>query len=53
MSSVESDGTVTVGLDALGARLVADPEATELPAMGTHIMRKRGAAINKELRVQK
>ncbi|HLY16355.1 MAG TPA: hypothetical protein VKR61_03990 [Bryobacteraceae bacterium] len=49
----EPDGTVTVGLDALGARLVADPEATELPAVGAHIqtngaawhVRKRGADV--------
>jgi len=49
----EPDGTVTVGLDALGARLVADPEATELPAIGSHIqtngaawhVRKRGADV--------
>ena len=49
----EPDGTVTVGLDALGARLVAEPEAVELPAVGTHIqtngtawhVRKRGAIV--------
>ncbi len=49
----EPDGTVTVGLDALGARLVAGPEAIELPAIGTHIqtngtawhVRKRGADV--------
>jgi glycine cleavage system H lipoate-binding protein len=47
------DGTVTVGLDALGARLVAEPEAITLPAVGTHIqtngtawhVRKRGADV--------
>jgi len=49
----EPDGTVTVGLDALGERLVADPETIELPAVGTHIqtngaawrVRKRGANV--------
>ena len=49
----EPDGTVTVGLDALGARLVADPEAIVLPAAGTHLqtngtawsVRKRGADV--------
>ena len=49
----EPDGTVTVGLDALGARLVADPDAIELPAVGAHIqtngaawhVRKRGANV--------
>lgn len=49
----EPDGTVTVGLDALGSRLVAQPDATELPAIGTHIqangaawyVRKRGAHV--------
>jgi glycine cleavage system H lipoate-binding protein len=49
----EPDGTVTVGLDALGARLVANPEAIELPAVGSHIqtngaawhVRKRGADV--------
>jgi hypothetical protein len=49
----EPDGTVTVGLDALGARLVAQPEAIELPAVGSHIqtngcgwhVRKRGADV--------
>lgn len=49
----EPDGTVTVGLDALGARLVADPDAIELPAVGAHIqtngaawhVRKRGAKV--------
>lgn len=49
----EPDGMVTVGLDALGTRLVADPEAVELPDVGTHILtngaawhvRKRGADV--------
>jgi hypothetical protein len=49
----EPDGTVTVGLDALGVRLVAEPEAIELPAVGSHIqtngaawhVRKRGADV--------
>ncbi|HVN05160.1 MAG TPA: hypothetical protein VMT86_12120 [Bryobacteraceae bacterium] len=49
----EPDGTVTVGLDALGARLVAEPEAIELPGVGTHLetngtawhMHKRGANV--------
>jgi glycine cleavage system H lipoate-binding protein len=49
----EPDGTVTVGLDALGARLVAEPDAIELPAVGSHLqtngaawhMRKRGAHV--------
>jgi len=49
----EPDGTVTVGLDALGARLVAEPEAVVLPAIGSHIqtngaawhVNKRGAHV--------
>jgi hypothetical protein len=49
----EPDGTVTVGLDALGARLVAEPEMIELPAVGSHIqtngaawhVRKRSADV--------
>jgi len=49
----EADGTVTIGLDALGARLVAEPEAVELPAIGRRLevngaawrMRKRGADV--------
>ena len=49
----QPDGTVTVGLDALGARLVAEPDAIELPAVGSHIqtngaawhVRKRGADV--------
>lgn len=49
----EPDGDVTVGLDPLGARLVADPEAVALPAIGSHIqtngaawhVHKRGANV--------
>jgi glycine cleavage system H lipoate-binding protein len=49
----EPDDTVTLGLDALGARLVADPESVQLPPVGSHIqsngvawrVRKRGADI--------
>jgi hypothetical protein len=49
----EPDGTVTVGLDPLGARLVAEPEVVALPAVGSHIqtngaawrVRKRGAEV--------
>jgi glycine cleavage system H lipoate-binding protein len=49
----EPDGTVTVGLDALGARLVAEPDSTELPPVGSHKptngaawhVRKRGADV--------
>jgi hypothetical protein len=49
----EPDGTVTVGLDALGARLVAGPDTVELPAVGSHIQTngvawhasKRGADV--------
>jgi hypothetical protein len=49
----EPDGTVTVGLDPLGARLVAAPEAVALAAVGSHIqtngaawhVRKRGADV--------
>ncbi len=49
----ESDGTVTVGLDPLGASLVAQPDATELPAIGERLqvngtawhIRKRGADV--------
>ena len=33
----ESDGTVTVGLDDLGARLIGTPDAIELPAVGTKL----------------
>ncbi len=49
----EPDGTVTVGLDPLGARLVAGPDAIELPAVGAHLqtngtawhVRKRSADV--------
>jgi glycine cleavage system H lipoate-binding protein len=49
----EADGNVTIGLDALASRLVAEPEAVELPPAGTRIaargtawrMRKRGADV--------
>jgi glycine cleavage system H lipoate-binding protein len=49
----EPDGTVTIGLDPLGARLVAEPEAVVLPAVGSLIqtngaawrVRKRGADV--------
>jgi len=33
----EADGTVTVGLDDLGQRLLGTPDSVELPAPGTHI----------------
>ena len=33
----ETDGTVTVGLDALGERLLGTPEAIELPTPGTQL----------------
>ena len=33
----QSDGTMTVGIDELGKRLVGTPEAVELPEPGTHI----------------
>jgi glycine cleavage system H lipoate-binding protein len=49
----EKDGTVTVGLDELGRRLLGKPDAVRLPARGTRIQangtafhaRKRGADI--------
>ena len=31
----EADGTVTVGLDDLGARLIGTPDAVDLPAPGS------------------
>jgi hypothetical protein len=34
---LESDGTVTVGLDEMARRLVGVPEAVELPASGTQL----------------
>ena len=33
----EADGTVTIGLDDLGARLIGTPDAVDLPAPGSHI----------------
>lgn len=33
----ESDGTVTIGLDELGQRLVGTPDAIDLPEPGTHV----------------
>jgi hypothetical protein len=33
----EADGTVTVGLDDLGARLLGTPDSVELPAPGTRV----------------
>jgi len=33
----EADGTVTVGLDDLGARLLGTPDAVDLPAIGSHV----------------
>jgi len=49
----EQDGTVTIGLDDMGRRLVGAPESVRLPAPGTHIhangtafhVRKRDADI--------
>jgi glycine cleavage system H protein len=49
----EADGTVVVGLDELGKRLIGQPDAVELPAPGIHIyangtawrVRKRGADV--------
>ncbi len=49
----EQDGTVTVGLDELAARLVGEPEAVELPAAGTGLavngtgwhLRRRGSDV--------
>jgi hypothetical protein len=49
----EIDGTVTVGLDDLGRRLLGTPDAVELPRPGTHIhangeafrVRKRNAGV--------
>lgn len=49
----ESDGTLTVGLDDLAARLIGDPDALELPRVGAEIqsdgtawqMKKNGHAI--------
>ena len=33
----EADGTVTVGLDDLGARLLGAPDAVDLPALGSRV----------------
>ncbi|MFN7998735.1 MAG: hypothetical protein U0Q18_34245 [Bryobacteraceae bacterium] len=49
----EPDGTATIGLDGLAARLVANPDAVEYPAPGAHLrtngaawyMRKRGTRV--------
>ena len=40
----EADGTVTIGLDDLGARLLGTPDAVSLPATGTEI-RANGTAF--------
>jgi len=50
---MESDGTVTVGLDDIARRLVGRPEAIELPAIGSRVdanglavrVRTRGAEV--------
>lgn len=34
----EEDGTVTVGIDDLGSRLVGTPDAVELPKLGTRLL---------------
>jgi hypothetical protein len=49
----EPDGTVTVGLDELGSRLLGTPDAVDLPEPGTHVeangtafhVRKRDANV--------
>ncbi len=49
----EPDGTVRIGLDELGRRLMARPDGVELPPPGTHLqangaafhLRKNGAAV--------
>jgi glycine cleavage system H protein len=49
----EPDGTVTIGLDDLGRRLIGAPDRVELPAPGTHVathgpawrIYKRNAAV--------
>jgi hypothetical protein len=33
----EADGTVTIGLDDLGARLLGTPDAVDLPEIGSHV----------------
>jgi glycine cleavage system H lipoate-binding protein len=35
----EQDGTLTVGLDGLGSRLLGSAEETSLPPVGTHLIR--------------
>ena len=50
---LEPDGTMTVGLDDLGRRLLGEPDAVELPKPGTHVdangtafhFRKRNAHV--------
>jgi hypothetical protein len=39
----ESDGTMTIGLDDMGRRVVGTPDAVELPAAGTRLL-KSGTA---------
>jgi glycine cleavage system H lipoate-binding protein len=34
----ESDGTLAIGLDDLGAHLIGNPDSTELPAPGEHLL---------------
>ena len=49
----EADGTVTVGLDELGARLLGSPDAVDLPQIGSRVeangtafrVHKRGADV--------
>jgi hypothetical protein len=51
---LESDGTVTVGLDELGKRLIGTPDAVKLPQPGEHVhangtafhLFRRGADVN-------
>jgi len=50
---IEPDGTVTIGLDELGRRLLGSPDAVDLPRPGAHLstngtafrIRKRGADL--------
>jgi hypothetical protein len=52
-AKVEEDGTVTVGLDDLGRRLLGTPDSVELPQPGTRLkangtafrLRRRGADV--------
>lgn len=52
-AQLEPDGTVTVGLDDLGRRLLGEPDALDLPMPGDHLqangtafhIRKRGARV--------